>query len=180
MRWNTVGLFYLRCITSSHILLAVSVLEPYIHICRSADIGWHTCQFFPAYFKKTLCIFHFQEQLFASCSALQDALAGKLCADFESCLVVTNKYNQLRGVWDVFTSVHCECVTIIWLPRLIVPKGTDSSHWNVGNYQSTLRNIPEDGRSRIGWFCLHFKFLKYIFFPSIGTSWDRGADVLQH
>jgi hypothetical protein len=40
----------------------------------------------------------FQEQLFASCSAFQDALTVKLFTDVKSNLIATHKYHQLHSV----------------------------------------------------------------------------------
>jgi hypothetical protein len=105
---------------------------------------------FPSLFlyKKKLCIFHVQEQLFSSCSAFQDALTGGLFTDMKSCLISTNKCHQLHSVWGAFSAswVRNNHMT----SGLIVPEGTDSSHWNVRNYHSTLRNISEHRRSGIG------------------------------
>ena len=64
----------LRCITYSHILPPLPVLEPYIFL----PISVVTLASFSQLNLKKQLIFHFQEQLFASCSAFQDAVTFKL------------------------------------------------------------------------------------------------------
>jgi hypothetical protein len=111
MQCNTVGLLDLGCITSSHMLPTVSVLEPYIFLPISVVT---LASFFQLNLKKQR-FFHFQEQLFTSCSAFHDNLTVKLFTDVKNNLIATHKYHQLRSIWDVFTFVHCQCVTIVWL-----------------------------------------------------------------
>jgi hypothetical protein len=72
MQWNTVELLDLRCITSSHSLPTVPVLDPYIFL----RISVVTLASFSHLHLKKQCVFHSQEQLFASCSAFQDAFDG--------------------------------------------------------------------------------------------------------
>jgi hypothetical protein len=79
-----------------HNFLAYSsyFLRPYIFLPISIVT---LASFSQLNFKKRR-IFHFQEQLFASFSAFQDALTGKLFTDVKSSLIATHQYHQLRIV----------------------------------------------------------------------------------
>jgi hypothetical protein len=56
--------------------------------------------------------------------------------------------------WDVtqlrlFADVSGQLIAIIFLDFLTLENWKDRLSRNVGNYQSTLRNIPEEGRSNV-------------------------------
>jgi hypothetical protein len=70
----------------------------------------------------------------------------------KSNIIATHEYHQLRSLWDVFTFVYCQCVTIVWLrdlrsserytAKIDCPERDTERSRNVGNYHSVLRNIP--------------------------------------